>query len=114
MIIFQWKKKKINRLLDGRIDEILEKRFNISSYNSRYQTTIFIEFRGPLHIFKEIKSVDKSIQTTGEQKIKPKSKLGEITSGNPRQKLGNQKNTIKNVQNPYNSRKNVIDLFNHS
>ena len=35
-----------------------------------------------------------------------------LTSGNPRHKVKNKKDTIKNVQNLYDSRQKVIDLFN--
>ena len=38
--------------------------------------------------------------------------MGKITSGNPKHKLQNQKDTIENMQNIYNSRQEVINLFN--
>ena len=44
--------------------------------------------------------------------IKLKSKLDEITSANSKHKLENQKDTIENVQNLYNSRQKAIGLFN--
>ena len=41
-----------------------------------------------------------------------KSRLGEITSGNPEHKSANQSDTIKNAQNLQNSRQKIIDLLN--
>ena len=73
----------------------------------------FIEFRGASHIFKETKTGDNPIQTAEKEQIKLQSKLGEITLGNPRHKLQNQKDTIENIQNLYDSRRKVIDLFNN-
>ena len=95
----------------------MNKEINYNSLTYLYITTgirqtNFIEFIGPLHIIKEIKNGDKTIQLTVEKQIKFKSKLGQIKSGNSQHKLQCQKDTIKNVQNLYNSRQNVINLFN--
>ena len=43
----------------------------------------FIRFRGPLHIFIEIKSGITSLKKVEEDQKKFKSSLGEITSGDP-------------------------------
>ena len=102
------------------MDEIWEISKKKNKYNNlacHYITpgirpTNIIEFRGPLHIFKEIKNGDKTIQATEKEQIKLKAKLGKITSGNPKHKLQNQKDTIENMQNIYNSRQEVINLFN--
>ena len=111
--------KTFNKLLDERVDEIQEisKKIKYNNLTYHYVTpgitpTNFIEFRGPLHIFKETKNCDKTIQTAEKEQLKLKSKLSEITSGNQGNKLQNQKDTIENVQNLYNSRQKVIDLFN--
>ena len=42
-----------------------------------------------------------------------KSKLNEITTGNPKHKSKDQIDTIKNIKNLYNSREKVIKLYNH-
>ena len=47
-----------------------------------------------------------------QKNIKKKSKLGEITTGNPDHKSDSQSNVIKNTQNLYNSRQKIIVLFN--
>ena len=48
------------------------------------------------------------------QKIKKKikRKYGQIKLGNPDHKSGKQLYTIKNIKNLYDSRQNIIDLFN--
>ena len=98
--------KTFNRLSDERMDEIREIRKKIKYKNLTYhyitpdiKPTKLIEFRGPLHIFKEIKNGDKTIQAAEKEQIKLKSKLGEITSGNPKHKFQIQKDAIENVQN---------------
>ena len=42
-----------------------------------------------------------------------KSKLNEITTGNPKHKSKDQIDKIKNIKNLYNSREKVIKLYNH-
>ena len=83
-----------NRLLDERMDEIQEisKKVKYNNLTYHYITpcikpTSVIEFRGLLHIFKEIKNGDKTIQLVEKEQIKFKSKIGEIKSGNPRHKV---------------------------
>ena len=94
--------KTFNRLLDERMDKIREINRKIKYKNLTYyyitpdiKPTNFIEFRGPLHIFKEIKNGDKTIQAAEKEQIKLKSKLAKITSRNLRHKLESQKDTIK-------------------
>ena len=118
--MFQCKKKlliyTIRRWGMGEIQEI-SKEMNYNNLTYHYITTgirqtYFIEFRGPLHILKEIKNGDKAIQAAEEEQIKFKSKFGQIKSGNSQHKLQSQKGTIENVQNLYDSRQKVINLFN--
>ena len=111
--------KIFNRLLDERMGEIREisKKVKYNDLTYHYITpgikpTRFIEFRGPLPLFKEIGNGDKSIKEVQKEQIKLKSKTGEITSRNPRHKVENRKDTIENVQNLYDLRQKVIDLFN--
>ena len=66
--------KTFNRLLDGRMGEIREisKEINYKNLAYHYITTgirptNFIEFRGPLHIFKEIKNGNKITQAAEEE-----------------------------------------------
>ena len=81
--------KTFNRIIDETMHEIREisKKNKYNNLTYHYITpgirpNHFTEFRGPLHIFKEMKNDDKTIQVTEKEQIKPKSKLGEITSGN--------------------------------
>ena len=67
----------------------------------------FIGFRGPLHIFEEIKNDNISIKKLEEDQEKNKkkknkkknfeSKLNETTTGNPKHKEKYQLDTIKNM-----------------
>ena len=111
--------KTFNRLLDERMDQIREisKKIKYTNLTYHYITpgirpTNFIEFRGPLHIFFFKKNGDKTMQAAEKGEIKLISKLDEITSGNSKHKLENQKDTIENAQNLYNSRQKAIGLFN--
>ena len=71
----------------------------------------FIGFRGPLNIHEEIKNGNVSIEKMGEDQKQFKSKLNEITTGNPK-KSKDQLYTIKDIKNLYNSRDKVIKLNN--
>ena len=73
--------KTFNRLVDEGMNEIQEisKKIKYNDLTYHYITpgvkpTNFIEFRGPLHIFKEIKNSDKTIQAAEKEQIKLKSK----------------------------------------
>ena len=72
----------------------------------------FIRFRGPLHIFIEIKNGITSLKKVEEDQKKFKSSLGEITSGDPKYKSDSQPNAINNIKTLYNSRQRIVDLFN--
>ena len=72
----------------------------------------FIKYKGPFHIFKAIRDRDK--QEIEEDQKKFKSSLGQITSPDHERKDDYQKDVIKNTKNLYNSRHNVINLFNDS
>ena len=72
----------------------------------------FTEYEDPEDIYEKIKNGDKTIQGAEEDQKKIKSKLGEISSGY--HKSDYTLDTIKNVENLYNSRQSIIDLFNDS
>ena len=66
--------KTFNRLLDERMDKIWEISKKVKYNNLTYHYITpgirprnFIEFRGPLHIFKEIKNGDKTIQAAEKE-----------------------------------------------
>ena len=65
-----------------------------------------------MHIYTEIKNGNISIEKIEKGQNKFKSKLIEITIGNPKRKSKDQLGTIKNNKNLYNSRDKVIKLYN--
>ena len=58
----------------------------------------FIGFRGPLHIFNEIKNRNTLLKKVEEDQKMFKSSLGVITSGYSISKSDSQLNTIKNIK----------------
>ena len=71
----------------------------------------FIDFRGPMHIYDEIKNGNISIEKIEEDQKQFKSKLNEITTGNSKHKSKNQLDAIKNIKSFYNSREKLIKLY---
>ena len=81
--------KKFNRLLDERMDEIqkIGKEFDLNNLTYYFISPNiaqinFIRFRGPLHVFEEIKNGNLLIEKIKKEQENFKSNLGEITSGN--------------------------------
>ena len=68
----------------------------------------FNEYEDPSDLHDKIKNGDKTIQAAEEEQTRIKSRLGEITSGNPEHKSTNQSYAIKNAQNLYNSRQKLL------
>ena len=98
-------KKVFNELSNERIGEIhnisKEINFNNLTYHFKGWNTApinHIGFRGPMHIFNEMKNGNISIEKTEEDKKQFKSKLNEITTGNPKHKSYEQLHTIKNIK----------------
>ena len=105
MISFQYKKTFFNKFLDKRMDKIQDMSNNIDFNNLTYYfknpnfvPTNFIGFRGSLHIFKKIKNSNISIKKAEEHQKNFKSKLNEITTGNPKYKEKHQLDTTQNLQ----------------
>ena len=65
-----------------------------------------------MHIYNERNTGNISIEDTEEDQKQFKSKLNEITPGNPKHKSKGQLDTIKNIENLYNSRDKVIKWYN--
>ena len=74
----------------------------------------FIGFRGLLNIYEEIKNGKISIKKAKEYQKKLKSNLNKTTNNITKSKIQRDISIkyIKNIGNLYNSRQNVIDLFN--
>ena len=65
-----------------------------------------------MHFYNKIKNGYVSIEKIEEDKKKLKSKLSEITTGNPKNRDKDQSDTIQNIRSLYKSREKVIKLFN--
>ena len=65
-----------------------------------------------MHIFKSISNGDIPLEDIEKEKIELKRDLGRIKQGDPRDKLEEQKKTIDNIKNLYNSREEVVKMFN--
>ena len=112
-------KEACNKIFDEKLNEIQEMRKEIDYKNLVYNFTSktsgsinSIKFKGPFGIFKEIKEGNISLKITEKDQEKFKRELGQVKSGNPKQKSQKQLHTIKNVQYLYDFRQRNIDLFN--
>ena len=65
-----------------------------------------------MDIFKIIHSGDLPLEDIGKEQIELKSNLGRINQGDPKDKSKEQKKTIDNIKDLYNSRKEVVEMFN--
>ena len=72
----------------------------------------FSKFKGPMHIFKSIYNSDITLENVEKEQIELKRNLGRIKQKDPRDKLQEQKKTINNMKNLYNSREEVVQIFN--
>ena len=89
--------------------------FNDLTYNfkdSKITPVVFIKFKGPRHIFKRIYNGDILLDDIEKEQIELKRDLGHIKQGDPRDKSEEQKKTIDNIKNLYNSREEVVTMFN--
>ena len=107
-------KKIYNRLLKERTSEVqkISDEINYDDliyYFKRPSSPVsFNEYEDPSDLHDKIKNGDKTTQAAEEQQTRIKSRLGEITSGNPEHKSTNQSYAIKNAQNLYNSRQKLL------
>ena len=90
-------KEVFNELSNERIGEIYnigkEIDFNNLTYHFKSSNTApinFIDFRGPMHIYNETKNGNISIEKIEADQKQFKSKLNEITTGNPKRESKNQ------------------------
>ena len=107
-------KKIYNRLLKERTSEVqkISDEINYDDliyYFKRPSSPVsFNEYEDPSDLHDKIKNGDKTMQAAEEEQTRIKSRLGEITSGNPEHKSTNQSYAIKNAQNLYNSRQKLL------
>ena len=65
-----------------------------------------------MHIFKSIHNGDIPLEDIEKEQIELKKDLGRIKQGDPRDKSEEQKKTIDNIKNLYNSREEVAKMIN--
>ena len=106
-----------DKILDERMDEILEMSREINYYNLVYKfkgptkAIIFTKFGGPMYTYDQLKKGEKTLQQVEKEQEDFKKDLKRITSGNPKHKNESQLYTIKNAKNLYDSRQKIIDLL---
>ena len=66
-----------------------------------------------MHIFKSIHNSDIPLEDIEKEQIELKRDLGRIKQGDPKDKSEEQKKTIGNIKNLYNSRQEVVKMFNY-
>ena len=81
-------------------------------YKGNSAPKIFIEYKGPMHIFKSTHNGDISLEDIEKEQIKFKRNLANIKQGNPKNRSKEQQKTINNATNLYNSRQEVVKMFN--
>ena len=65
-----------------------------------------------MHFFKSIYNGDTPLEDIEKEQIELKRDLGRIKQGDSRDKSEEQKKTIANIKNLYNSRVEVVKMFN--
>ena len=65
-----------------------------------------------MNIFKRIYKGDITLEDVEKEQIEFRKDLGRITQGEPKDKSLEQKETINNINNLYNSREEVVQVFN--
>ena len=65
-----------------------------------------------MHIFKSIYNCDTPLEDIEKKQIELKRDLGRIKQGDPRYKSEEEKKIIDNIKNLYNSREEVVKMFN--
>ena len=65
-----------------------------------------------MHTFKNIYNGDIALEDVQKEQKELKRDLGCINQGDPRDKSQEQKKTINNIRNLYNSREEVVQIFN--
>ena len=74
-------------------------------------TISFIDFKGPNHIFKSMQNGDIALEDVEKEQAKLKSDLNHINQGPKYNKSLQQLNTIKNIENLFASREEVVKML---
>ena len=89
--------------------------FNDLIYNFkdlRIPSVGFIKFKGPLHIFKSIHNDNIALEDIEKEQIELKRDFCRIKQEDLKNRSEEQQNTIDNIENLYNSREEVVKMFN--
>ena len=78
----------------------------------RILSVSFSKCKGPMHLFRNIYNGDISLEGVEKEQMKLRKDLGRIKQGDPKDKSPEQKKTINNIKNLYNSREDVAQMFN--
>ena len=81
--------------------------------NLKIPSVSFSKFKGPLQTFKSIYKGYITLEYVEKEQEELKAELGGIKQGDPRNKSPEQKETINNIKNLYNSREKIVQMFNH-
>ena len=81
-------------------------------YQGNSAPTNFIDYKGPMHIFKKIQNGDINLEDIEEEQINSKRQLAQIRQGNPKNRSKEQEKITNNATNIYNSRQEVVKMFN--
>ena len=106
-----------NKILEERMDEILEmsREIDYSNLTYNFQGPTYLislaKYGGPVYAYNQLKNGEKTLQQVEKQQKDFKKELNEIASGNPKRKSNNQLYVIKNVKNLHDSRQKIIDLL---
>ena len=65
-----------------------------------------------MHIFTNIYNGETPLESVEDEQKKLKEELGYIKQGNPKNRSEKQQITINNIEDLYNSRQEVIKMFN--
>ena len=90
--------------------------FNHLTYNVkdlRIPPISFFKSKGPMHISKGIHTGDTTLEDIEKEKMKLKRDLGRIKQEDPKDKSEEQKKIINNIKNLYNSREEVVRMYNN-
>ena len=81
--------------------------------NLRITSVSFSKFtKGPMHIFKSIYKDYITLEDVDKEEIELRKDLGRIKQGDPKEKSPEQKKTINNIKNLYNSREKIVQMLN--
>ena len=103
----------------NRLAKIREYSERVDSYDVTYNfkdlripSVRFSKFKGPMYIFKSICKGHITLEDIEKEQMELRKDLGLIKQGDPKDKSLEQKKTINNIKNLYNSREEVVQMFN--